>query len=51
VQLEHHKLVDWMCKPPTTSHRELHRRIQEVHYAWEGFDIEKMRADLNELPH
>jgi 3-ketoacyl-CoA synthase len=27
------------------------RRIKEAHYAWEGFDAERMRADLNELPH
>jgi 3-ketoacyl-CoA synthase len=27
------------------------RRIKEAHHAWDGFDVEKMRADLNELPH
>jgi 3-ketoacyl-CoA synthase len=26
------------------------RRVRELHMAWEGFDIEKMRAELNELP-
>ena len=27
------------------------RRIRETHHAWEGFDAEKMRADLAALPH
>ncbi|KAI8464760.1 MAG: FAE1/Type III polyketide synthase-like protein-domain-containing protein [Monoraphidium minutum] len=25
------------------------RRVREAHYAWEGFDIEKMRAELHEI--
>ncbi|GBF91682.1 hypothetical protein Rsub_03986 [Raphidocelis subcapitata] len=27
------------------------RRVKEAHFAWQGFDIEKMRADLNAMPH
>jgi hypothetical protein len=27
------------------------RRIRDAHYAWDGFDVEKMRAELNALPH
>ena len=27
------------------------RRVREAHHAWEGFDVEKMRADLAALPH
>ncbi|KIY98654.1 3-ketoacyl-CoA synthase 4 [Monoraphidium neglectum] len=25
------------------------RRVREAHYAWEGFDMEKMRSDLHAL--
>jgi 3-ketoacyl-CoA synthase len=27
------------------------RRVKEAHYAWQGFDAELMRADLNAMPH
>ena len=27
------------------------RRVEDMHHAWEGFDQDRMRADLARLPH
>jgi hypothetical protein len=40
-----------LTPPPPLSLLLPPSRVREAHFAWDGFDIEKMRADLTEMPH